>query len=203
MRSSEGAGGATEVSAEWIESSLREGRRRAVQQSRAVRCLKSSVGSTGHDRRFADGAEVRRAEPVGCSHIRLLPTNPPGDWNGVQPTSLRRDKWLRRRRRPRKRAARRRSKGSVGPTKKPALCAGFFVSIAFLLERHVPAAAICLRGPHIGRRINRLLRYCMDVGREPRRRGNAPPARDDDANRFLLLRFLNLSSHDDAPAFSR
>ena len=25
-----------------------------------------------------------RAEPVGCSHIRLRPTNPPGDWTGVQ-----------------------------------------------------------------------------------------------------------------------
>jgi hypothetical protein len=44
----------------------------------------------GHDRRFADGAEVRRAEPVGCSHIRLLPTNPPGDWTGVHHLSMER-----------------------------------------------------------------------------------------------------------------
>jgi hypothetical protein len=29
-----------------------------------------------------------RAEPVGCSHIRLLPTNPPGDWTGVLHTLL-------------------------------------------------------------------------------------------------------------------
>jgi hypothetical protein len=31
-----------------------------------------------------------RAEPVGCSHIRLLPTNPPGDWTGVQHLSMER-----------------------------------------------------------------------------------------------------------------
>jgi hypothetical protein len=31
-----------------------------------------------------------RAEPVGCSHIRLLPANPPGDWIGVQQLSMER-----------------------------------------------------------------------------------------------------------------
>jgi hypothetical protein len=25
-----------------------------------------------------------RAEPAGCFRVRLLPTNPPGDWTGVQ-----------------------------------------------------------------------------------------------------------------------
>src|SRR5690606_26098838 len=47
--------------------------------------------------------------------------------------------------------------------------------------------------------LGRLLGCGMDVRGQPWRRGHAAATRDDEANRFLLLYFMTLESHDDTP----